>query len=545
MKGSFEFEGDYIVVGAGSAGCVLANRLSASPSNRVVLLEAGGDDRPLREPRQFLSNLMVHTPVGFGMLWDDKHVNWRYKTAPDGTSGGRVHKWSKGKVLGGSSSINGLLYIRGQAEDYDLWRQLGCHGWSWEDVLPYFRRSQHQERGESAAHGIGGPINVSDWPDRSVLSQALLDACVEAGIPYNEDINGPVQEGVSWLQLTARNGLRCSTAVGYLRPAEGRPNLRIETHAQATRVLFDGKKAIGVEFARHGKLHRVRANREVILAAGAVESPKLLELSGIGDPRLLRQFGIPVLCESPQVGENMQDHYMLGAQYRAKRGFKSVNELSRGFSLAREILKFAFARKGLLSYGVASVVAFAKTRPELATPDVQMHLLAASLDLSDDKQFEMEVEAGVTCSPCKLRPESRGHIHLASPDPLAHPEIVANYLSAPEDQESAVAQLKLVRKVMNQPAIAAYLESSADPYGDSDEAMLGYARMAGTTLYHVVGTCRMGSDPGSVLDPELRVRGVEGLRVVDASIMPRLVSGNTNAPTIMIAERGSDLILNG
>ena len=545
MKGSFEFEGDYIVVGAGSAGCVLANRLSVSPSNRVVLLEAGGDDRPLREPRQFLSNLMVHTPVGFGMLWDDKHVNWRYKTAPDETSGSRVHKWSKGKVLGGSSSINGLLYIRGQAEDYDHWRQSGCHGWSWEDVLPYFRRSQHQERGESAAHGVGGPINVSDWPDRSVLSQALLDACVEAGIPYNEDINGPVQEGVSWLQLTARNGLRCSTAVGYLRPAEGRPNLRIETHAQATRVLFDGKKAIGVEFARHGKLHRVRANREVILAAGAVESPKLLELSGIGDPRLLRQFGIPVLCESPQVGENMQDHYMLGAQYRARRGFGSVNELSRGLSLAREILKFAFARKGLLSYGVASVVAFARTRPELATPDVQMHLLAASLDLSDDKQFEMEVEPGVTCSPCKLRPESRGHIHLASPDPLAHPEIVANYLSAPEDQESAVAQLKLVRKVMSQPAIAAYLESSADPYGDSDEAMLGYARMAGTTLYHVVGTCRMGSDPGSVLDPELRVRGVEGLRVVDASIMPRLVSGNTNAPTIMIAERGSDLILNG
>lgn len=537
---------DYIIVGAGSAGCVLANRLSADPKNKVLLLEAGGDDRPFREPSQFLSNLMVQTPIGFGKTLNDKKVNWMYETEPDAGTGGRTHKWPKGKVLGGSSSINGLLYIRGQAEDYDGWRQMGCDGWSYDDVLPYFRRSQNQERGESDIHGIGGPLNTTDFPERNEVSQALLDACVEAGIPYSPDINARVQEGVTWFQLTTKNGKRCSTAVGYLHPVMGRRNLRVETRALTRRVLFEGKRAVGVEFEQGGRIVTAKANAEVILAAGAVESPKLLELSGIGRPEVLREHGIPVLHESAQVGENMQDHYMIGMQWAVKEGHQTVNQLAHGLPLAKEILKYAISRTGLLSYAVAHIVAFTKTRPELASPDVQLHLMAASVDLqkqNDLQEFDLERTPGLTCTPCQVRPESRGHIHIKSPDFHVYPTIVANYLTDPIDQEVAIAQVKLCRRIMNQPAIVPYLVSTDDPMGQTEEEMLGYARMAGSTLYHCVGTCRMGSDPASVVDPELRVRGVEGLRVVDASVMPRIVSGNTNAPTIMIAEKGADLIL--
>ena len=546
MAEQFDIEADYIVVGAGSAGCVLANRLSALPGNRVLLLEAGGDDRPLKEPGQFLSNVMIHTPIGFGKTLNDRKVNWMYETQPDAGTGGRVHKWPKGKVLGGSSSINGLLYVRGQAEDYDGWRQMGCEGWSYDDVLPYFRRSQNQERGECDVHGAGGPLNTADFPEQNEVSQALLDACVEAGIPYSPDINARQQEGVTWFQLTTRNGKRCSTAVGYLHPVEGRRNLRIETRAYARRILFEGKTAIGVEFEQNGKIVRARANAEVILAAGAVESPKLLELSGIGRGDVLREHGIALLHESAGVGENMQDHYMIGAQWAVKPGHRTVNQMAHGWGLAKEIAKYAINRSGLLSYAVAHLVAFTKTRPELASPDVQLHLMAASVDLqkqNDHQAFDLERTPGLTCTPCQIRPESRGHIHIASADPTVYPRIVANYLSDPIDQEVAVAQVKLIRKVMSQPAIRPYLASDGDPFGDTDESMLGYARMAGSTLYHVVGTCRMGADPASVVDPQLRLRGVERLRVVDASIMPRIVSGNTNAATIMIGERAADLIL--
>ena len=523
---------DYIIVGAGSAGCVLANRLTASGRHRVLLLEAGGRDR----------NIWIHIPLGYGKLFSDPSVNWLYSTEPEPDMNNRRLIQPRGRVLGGSSSINGLLYIRGQAEDFDRWRQLGNAGWSFADVLPYFRRAEDQERGADEFHGVGGPLAVSNVTEPHPLCEAFIEAAQQAGFPRNDDFNGARQEGAGYFQLTTKNGRRWSTAVGYLRPARRRANLRVVPDALATRILFSGHRATGIEYRQHGTMHTAQADGEVIVSGGAFNSPQLLQLSGLGPAKLLHELGIAVIADMPGIGADLQDHLQIRTQYRCTEPITMNDVINDWRHRYAEGLRYALTRKGLLTIGAGYAGAFLRTRPELASPDVQIHFLIFSADTAG---AALHPFSGFMTSVCQLRPDSRGFVHIKSRDPAIAPAIQPRYLSAPSDCDTVVDGLKLMRSVMGQPAMRRFIAEEYAPGAQcvSDADLLAFARDTGTTVYHPTSTCRMGSDAGAVVDERLRVRGFERLRVVDASIMPALVSGNTNAAVIMIGEKGADMIL--
>src|SRR5579863_5012635 len=525
-------EFDYVIVGAGSAGCVLANRLTADGKHSVLLLEAGPKD----------TNPWIHVPLGYGRLFKEKTVNWMYQTEPEPGLNGRNVFQPRGKVLGGSSSINGLLYVRGQHEDYDRWRQHGNQGWGYDDVLPYFKKAEDQTRGADDFHGIGGPLPVSDWRHADPLSAAFIEAAVETGIPRNPDFNGATQEGAGFFQTTSRGGRRASTAVAYLRPARSRKNLQVETAALAERILFEGRRAVAVAYRRAGVLRKAWARKEILISGGAYNSPQLLQLSGIGPVDLLRKHGIEVVLDAAGVGHDLQDHMQVRVITRCCQAITLNDIINHPGRKVLAGLRYAAFRTGPLTISAGTSGAFFKTNPRLATPDIQIHFLPFSTDKMGEKLHSF---SGFTASVCQLRPESRGSLRIRSSDPAAPPEIRINYLSTEVDRTTNVEGLKLLRKILKPPALQPYVVEEVDPGAKvaSDEALLSFCRARGSTIYHPTSTCRMGNDPLAVVDQRLRVRGVEGLRVVDASVMPDLVSGNTNAVVIMIAEKASDMIL--
>jgi choline dehydrogenase len=525
-------EYDYVVVGAGSAGCVLANRLSADGKNSVLLLEAGPRD----------TNLWIHVPLGYGKLFKEKSVNWMYQTEPEPELDGRRIFQPRGKVLGGSSSINGLLYVRGQHEDYDRWRQQGNQGWGFDDVLPYFKKAEDQGRGADDFHGVGGPLPVSDLGHPDPLSAAFIKAAAETGLPVNRDFNGVSQEGAGFFQTTTRRGRRASAAVAYLRPAKSRGNLRIETSAAAQRIRFEGRRALAVEYRQTGVLKMATARKEIVVSGGAFNSPQLLQLSGVGPAELLRKHGIEVVLDAPGVGHDLQDHMQVRVIMRCSKPITLNDIVNNPVRRILSGLQYAAFRTGPLTIAAGTSGAFFKTNPRLATPDIQVHFLPFSTDKMGEKLHSF---SGFTASVCQLRPESRGTLRIRSADPQAAPEIRINYLSTEVDRITHVEGLKMLRRILSTPALKPFVVEEVDPGRKvvSDAELLNFCRARGSTIYHPTSTCRMGNDPLAVVDQRLRVHGIEGLRVVDASVMPDLVSGNTNAVVIMIAEKASDMIL--
>jgi choline dehydrogenase len=525
---------DYVIVGAGSAGCVLASRLSADPRSSVILIEAGGRDW----------NPWLHIPVGYFKTMGNRAVDWCYRTEPVPGLNGRQVAWPRGKVLGGSSSLNGLLYVRGQPQDYDRWRQLGNPGWGWDDVLPLFKRSERQERGADAFHGDLGALRVSDMRLQRPICDAWVAAAQAAGHPYNPDCNGATQDGVGYFQLTAHKGRRCSSAVAFLNPVKARPNLTILTHTQSKRIVIENGRATGVTCqGKSGANQIIRARAEVILCAGTIGSPQILMCSGVGEAEQVQQYGIAVLRDLRGVGKNLQDH--LQARLVFKCTEPTLNDEVRSlYNQARIALKYAMFRSGPMTMAASLATGFLRTGDHVETPDIQFHIQPWSADSPGEGVHPF---SAFTTSVCQLRPESRGEIRLASADVGVHPKIHPNYLATDTDCRTLVEGIKMARRIARTAPLAAKITQdyrpSADLDLDDDAATLDWARNTTTSIYHPTGTCKMGRGTEAVVDARLRVHGIDGLRVADCSIMPEIVSGNTNAPAIMIGEKASDLIL--
>lgn len=533
MKNSVTF--DYIVVGAGSAGCALAARLSEDPAARVLLLEAGPRD----------DSIWIHLPIGYGKTMWSKTYNWCFHTDPDPNMNGRRIYWPRGKTLGGSSSINGLIYIRGQREDFDHWASLGNAGWGYRDLLPYFIKSEGNARGASDFHGASGPLRVSDIGDQHELIEAFIRGAATIGIPRNDDFNGVRQEGVGYYQLTTAKGLRCSSATAYLRPARHRPNLTVLTQAHTTGLTLSGTRVTGVRYVQGGRQQTAMAASEVILSAGALQSPQILMLSGIGPADHLEQMGIPATVDLRGVGENLQDHLQIRLIYECTKPITTNDQLRSWLGQAKIGLQWLLKRSGPLAVGINQGGCFARTPlAQDGRPDVQFHVATLSADMAGGKVHPF---SGFTLSVCQLRPESRGRLRLRSADPFDAPSMAPNYLATEHDRQTAVAAVRLARSIAVSGPMQPYVRHEHRPGMaiQSDAEILDFVRNTGATIFHPSGTCKMGHDSAAVVDDQLRVHGVEGLRVVDCSIMPTLVSGNTNAAAIAIAERAAELIQNG